>query len=169
MTQYLRIFLVSVLLCCTVSAQTNATDRLAQVVQETQLVQTPAHDATALETLQKDQTITVKKRQQAWYQIHTDNDINGWVKMLSVRFLAAPKRDSETGLGSLWNSITSGKSDSTVSSGIRGFDEQDLRNAKANKDQVVLLATYRHTKEQAQAFARQGQLISNTLAANEEQ
>jgi len=167
MKQLVIIFSIILLSIVTFAGQAKPIDRFAQVVKDTNLVKKPSSKADKVTALKKDQNITIKNRQRAWYQVITENDLSGWIKMLEVRFSGEAKREGELGVKRVWNSITSGRTDTTVSTGVRGFDEEDLKKATAAPKQVALLASFSSDKKQASTFAKQASLKANDIIVKE--
>ncbi|MBL4910811.1 MAG: hypothetical protein JKX78_12465 [Alteromonadaceae bacterium] len=119
----------------------------------------------AVMQLKIDESVVIHKRQRAWYQITTQEKPphSGWVNMLNIRFVGVSKRQGELGVAALLSSI-SNDTRATSSTGIRGFDEKDLANAKANMQQVALLDTYVVTQDSAIKFAKQGGLATKKMS-----
>lgn len=82
--------------------------------------------------------------------------------MLNVRLLAQEKREEEQGLSAVLSSMGKG-SLPTVSTGVRGFDEDDINNAQANFAQVEQLESFVVSKEAAKLFAQSGNLLSQSI------
>ena len=58
----------------------------AKVVSNSALYKLPQYKSPVITELTSDKTIHIFQRKRAWYQVKTDNDLNGWIKMLNVRF-----------------------------------------------------------------------------------
>jgi len=150
-------------------------DKAGQLVRQTNLHESAELRSDVLLVLEADKKITVKSRQRAWYLISserfseqsngkvnhksTNMPVYGWVSMLSVRFLAQAKREGELGFSAAFSSMSKG-SLPTVSTGVRGFDDNDLKNAKANFKQVEHLNAYAISEEAAIEFARTAGLLN---------
>ena len=131
-----------------------------------------AEDINALKTFAAKEKINIQKRKSAWYLVSTETvaqkgQVSGWVSMLNVRFIATAKREGEFGVGALFSSVTN-DSLPTVSTGVRGFDENDLKNAKADLKQLLLLNTYVVSTGAAARFAQQGKLQANKIKVKED-
>jgi hypothetical protein len=156
------------------------TDRNAQLVQNAKVLKQASPKGKVITILAKNEKIIVKSRERAWYFISqgemaidqagtepsvvsapNNNIVSGWVSMLSVRFLAQAKRGGETGLGSLLKSEDNDVLP-TVSTGVRGFDDSDLKKSHADFSQIKLLDKYSQSKESALSFAKKGKLVSLT-------
>jgi len=156
MKQLLSATFIMASLLAAFAIQATAINQPAQLVKDTHLLKAPKAKAEKLASMDKNQKVTIQQRQRAWYQVLTEDKSTGWLKMLEVRFLEFTKKEGQSGLKKLWNSVTAGKTDTTVSTGVRGFDEEDLKKATAAPKQVEQLASYSVDKKQAKAFAKQG-------------
>jgi len=140
----------------------------ANVIKATKLLDKPKFSSLTVATLQQNDLVLILKRHKAWYMVEPTSKQNysGWVNMLAVRFNGKPKRDGELGIGSLYNSATSNTLP-TTSTGIRGFDENDLKKSTADLKQLEILASYNISVERAADFAKQGQLQRQALVNKE--
>lgn len=130
------------------------------LVRATALKAKPFSDADTLATLPDQAKVEVLSRKFSWMLIKAEAG-TGWVKMLSVRLSApvtAPKSDEDGSLGKIFNLATTGKSGSTVTTGVRGLSEEQLKNATPNPEAFKILQGYAVNKEGAQNFAAVGQL-----------
>jgi len=148
------------------------TSRLGQVIKKTDLLKQPSYQSESAGYVAAKEKINIQKRKSAWYLISTENiaqkgQVTGWVSMLNVRFIATAKREGELGVGSLFSSAIN-DSLPTVSSGVRGFDEKDLKNAKADLKQLLLLNAYVVSTGAAARFAQQGKLQANKIKVKED-
>jgi hypothetical protein len=146
--------------------------RLAQVIKKTNVLMQPSYQSDTAGSVAAKEKINIQKRKSAWYFISTENlpktgQLFGWISMLNVRFIATAKRGGELGVGSLFSSVTN-DSLPTVSTGVRGFDENDLKNAKADLKQLLLLNTYLVSTGAAARFAQQGKLKANKIKVKED-
>ena len=134
---------------------------LAQIKQGDTVKETPVHQTAKISSpvvthLPADTPINILQRQRAWYQISQQTALNGWVKMLNVRFATSPKRAGEVGIGHVLQSVAGGRS--TESTGIRGFDAESLSNAMPDPHAVLRLDEFVITPAQQHAFIKQGKL-----------
>ncbi len=153
------------------SSQGQNAERIGQLIKQTNLLKLPEHQSDVIGSAKADKDISIKTRQRAWYYISSglvpeSEQLSGWVSMLSVRFTGSAKREGDLGINSLFSSATKG-SLPTVSTGVRGFDEADLKNAKANISQLALLDGYSVSSGIAARFAKQGKLKSNEIIIKE--
>ena len=140
------------------SHQVNET-RAAQLVKNSKLYQHADNQSAAIETILANKLVTVHHRQRAWYFVATEHKLTGWLNMLNVRFNGVAKRTGELGIASAFGSL-SNNTLPTQSTGIRGFDEEDLKKAKADFQQLSLINAFQIPPSQVEEFARQGQLMT---------
>jgi hypothetical protein len=161
----------------------NKQDKIGQLVRHTNLLKNAEAKSEVITVLKAEENITIKYRQRAWYFISPTNKLDislnnstnkqfanvplsGWVNMLNVRFLAQAKREGELGFSAAFSSMSKGTLP-TVSTGVRGFDDNDLQNSQADFNQVERLHKYKVSKESAVKFAKSVDLFSNNT--NKEQ
>ncbi len=128
----------------------------------------PYNDANLVITLVKDTQLQILSRRGAWLQVNVAAYGAGYVKLHLVRIgdSADRERSSFSGIASLWRSMTgrSGSSGLVATTGIRGLEDQDLRNARANPEALAALEAYQATDEQARVRAEQMGLAAQQVA-----
>lgn len=154
------------------TAQQSNSVRLGQVIKKVNLLKQPNYQSDITGSIAAKEKVNIQTRKSAWYFISTatspqTSDLSGWVNMLNVRFFAAAKREGDLGVESLFSSVTN-DSLPTVSTGVRGFDVDDLKKAKANLKQVALLNTYAVSAGAAARFAKQGKLKVSHIKVKED-
>jgi hypothetical protein len=133
----------------------------------TEVKDKPFLDAATLVTLPEKTQVEIVTRQGAWMQIKTREVKSGWVRMLSVR-LGSPDQKSQSS-GNLLSAIGIGSrprpaSTSTVTTGVRGFSEEDLAKATPNPAEVEKMKGYATTSAEADEFAKAGKLAAVEVA-----
>ena len=137
----------------------------AYLVRATALKAKPFADAETLATLAEQSKVEILTRQASWMQIKAEAG-TGWVKMLSVRMGnpgAPAAKSGDSGLGKIFNLATTGSSGSTVTTGVRGLSEEQLRNAQPNPEGFKTLQSFAVKREEAQKFAKSGQLKAEKM------
>ena len=113
------------------------------------LKQQPFIDAASAGAVAANQGVSVLARQGGWVRVES-NGQSGWMRMLNVRLettgpatgssAATPPRtvtrSSLTAPASLFHTGSSGK---TVTTGVKGLDETDIRNSTPDLQQVAAL------------------------------
>lgn len=129
----------------------------ARLIQDTEVREKPQIRAAVLGSVDADTEIAVRDRVGGWYQIEAV-PLAGWVQLLSVRFESSAYRPGRMGVSSLWKSVTKGHSDITVTTGVRGLGEKEIRQASINPEALRQLQTIAITPDTAREFARQAHL-----------
>jgi uncharacterized protein YraI len=131
----------------------------AYTVRATDLKAKPFSDAATLSTLPERSRVEVLARQASWMQVKT-NGSTGWVKMLSLRLRSdgTSRKAGDTGLGALFNVAETGKSGSTVTTGVRGLSEENLKTAQPNPRALEAMRQNAASKDGSIGFARAGKL-----------
>lgn len=151
-----NIFWIVLFLFCT-AAQAGEVGYLVRAID---LKAKPFIDADTVAKLPERTKVEVLQRQSSWMQIKAQGG-TGWVKMLSVRLGipgAVSKGDGGEGLGNVFNLATTGKSGSTVTTGVRGLSEENLKNPTPNPEAYKTMQAYAANKAGAQSFAQAGAL-----------
>ena len=133
----------------------------------TEVKDKPFLDASTLLNLPEKTIVEIVTRQGAWMQIKTADAKQGWVRMLSVR-LGKPDQKAQSG-GNLLSALGIGSrprpaTTSRVTTGVRGFSEEDLANAKPDAGELEQMKSYAVTSEEATKRAASGKLSARTVA-----
>ncbi len=112
----------------------------------------PRTDAATLTSLPSGTTGDALARQGAWVQIRSGS-ATGWLYSFNVRFGAAPS--SGDGAGSVLGRVFGPRQRVNVTStiGIRGLDEEDLKQARFDNSQLHQLDSFAATRDQAESHA----------------
>ena len=149
-----------------VKAEVKTEVRTGTLVFKSHVFEEPKLQSKSIKILNANEAIKVHRRQRAWYNISSNDELLGWVKMLNIRFAGVMRRESEIGVLSLLSSTRSSNLP-TVSTGVRGFDEEDLKKAKANIKQIEILNSYVVQPENLLDFIREGRLFTNNIIVKE--
>ncbi len=127
----------------------------------------PFFDATTVATLPEKTVVEILLRQGGWMQIKSTDGKQGWIRLLSVA-LGSPDKKPQTS-GNMLSALSLGSrpapsTNSTVTTGVRGFSEEDLAKAKPNPAEVEKMKSFAATKEEARALADSGKLWVKQVA-----
>jgi hypothetical protein len=130
-------------------------------LRDTELRPRPFLDTKPSATLAPKTPVEVLTRQGGWMEIRsTEGTQRGWVRMLNVR-LGDPNRRpaggnilSAIGIGSRARPQTT----ATVTTGVRGFSEEDLKNAKPDPEEVRRLEGFAAEPAALPQFVAEGKL-----------
>jgi len=135
----------------------------AYTIRATELKVKPYGDAEVLRSLPARTKVEVLKRQSSWTQVKAGTT-SGWVKMLSLQLEAsATGRRSDNGLSALFNVATTGRGGSTVTTGVRGLSEEQLKNAQPDPQALRAAKKYAASRAEAKRFADEGKLQSHDV------
>ncbi|MDD5057896.1 MAG: SH3 domain-containing protein [Sideroxydans sp.] len=144
-------------------AQTVWAGGFAYTIRPTELKAKPFSDAETLASLPSQSKVEVLKRQASWTQVKSAT-FTGWVKMLSLQLESnAQNKRGDNGLRSLFNVASTGRSGSTVTTGVRGLSEEQLKNAQPDLQALQAAKRYAVSSKDAQRFAAQGKLHAQSV------
>lgn len=116
----------------------------------------PRTDAAAVANFAKGASGEALARQGAWVQVRTAT-ATGWLYSFNVRFGAAPASATEgSGAGSVLGRVFAPrqKVNVTATIGIRGLDEEDLKQARFDGGQLQALDGFAASREQGETHAQ---------------
>lgn len=122
----------------------------------------PFSDAKTLATLGVGEKVNIFSKDGGWLNIKSAKG-NGWVRMLSIRKGDAKKEKS---LADSFKGLASGRSGTgkvVATTGIRGLNEEELKSAKFDANELNLAESYTTSRVDAQNFAYKGNLKPRSL------
>jgi hypothetical protein len=134
----------------------------AYTIRPAELKAKPYTDAQTLTTLPPQTRVEVLARQASWTQVKSTS-FSGWVKMLSLQLESNVQKRGDNGLSALFNVASTGRSSSTVTTGIRGLSEEQLKNTKPNPQALQAAKRYAVSREAAQQYAAEGKLHAQSV------
>jgi hypothetical protein len=120
-------------------------------VRQTEVKKEAFSDAQTVGTLAEKAQVKALARQGGWMRIESGS-VSGWVRMLSIRMSSSQQGD-DSGLKSLFNVARTGSSGTSVATGVRGLDKEQIQNAKPNPEELKKLTGFAATKNDAEKFA----------------
>jgi hypothetical protein len=135
----------------------------ANTIRTTELKAKPFTDAQTLTVLPTRSRVEVLTRQASWTEVKSANQ-TGWVKMLSLQLeTSGQSKRGDNGLSALFNVASTGRSGSTVTTGIRGLSEEQLKNTKPNPQALQAAKRYAVSSEEARRYAAEGKLNAQSV------
>lgn len=141
------------------------------VIRAGELMAQPFIDAAKSGPVAPNQPITILERRGAWAKVETGGR-SGWIRLLNVRLEPRPA-SAVTGQGSGGPSSASitnptsllrtGSTRRTVTTGVKGMDEEDIRNASPDPVQLLRLGTLGVDAATARAHAQKSNLKETAL------
>lgn len=131
------------------------------------LMAQPSSGSSAVGKMTKGMTVDIVAKQGGWLQVKAGKS-QGWVRLLSVRAGgSATGSDGLAGMAGVAGAVTQ-KSDPTrvvAVAGVRGLNEEDLKGAKFNAEELARVEAYGVTSAQAKTFAEKSGLNPQKVAA----
>lgn len=129
------------------------------VLRNERLYSQPSSRAAVAATIPKGASVDILSKQGGWLRVSAGRT-TGWIRLLSVR--AGAGGGSGSGVGDVFGAATRRSDPSRVVAvaGLRGLNDEDLKLAKFNPDELARLDAWEVTTSQARSFARQGGLVA---------
>jgi len=135
------------------------------VARNTELKDKPFLDAKTTAKLAAGSPVDIINRQGAWIQLKTREGQTGWAKLLNIRSSNTSQGVSILGAVTKVASIAkTGSSGNTVTTGVKGLSEEQIRNAKANPEEVERMYEYSVSETDARKYASQNKLVAQKIA-----
>lgn len=122
----------------------------------------PFSDAKTIAMLAAGDKVTILRKEGGWLNVKAAKG-SGWVRMLSIR--KGELRSAASLAGNL-KGLSSGRSGTgtvVATTGIRGLNEEELKAAKFDAEQLSLAESSLTTRADAQKFADQAKLKSRSV------
>lgn len=134
----------------------------ATLIKNESLREKPFIDGKIVIPLKQGQNIDIQKREGSWYFVVSQTK-KGWVPMLSIR-KTKPFQNTSKGTVVAVNTGRASSGGSVVNTtGIRGFQAQDLKSATFNDSAITAVEKFRVKQEDALVFATQGNLSIHNI------
>ncbi|HVN95578.1 MAG TPA: SH3 domain-containing protein [Syntrophorhabdaceae bacterium] len=147
---------------CVLAAASVFAAETGTLLKKESLLSEPFRDAKIIGSLNTGDSVEIVKKQEGWFQVKSGKG-TGWVRMLSVRLGEARKGTTDTtGLLGL-ASGRAGTGHVVATTGIRGLNEEDLKAAKYNEQELKKMESFEITQAEARSFAAQGKLVARKV------
>ncbi|ODU36682.1 MAG: hypothetical protein ABS92_15085 [Thiobacillus sp. SCN 63-374] len=129
------------------------------VLRNDKLYSQPSATSTATGNVAKGASVNILAKQGGWLRV-SSGKTTGWIRLLSVR--AGAGGIGGAGLGDVVGAATTRSDPSRVVAvaGLRGLNDEDLKQAKFNGDELARLDNWEATTAQARSFAGQSGLAA---------
>lgn len=152
----------SALVLCVAAASALAAP--GTVLRNDKLYSQPSASSKVAASVPKGASVNVLSKQGGWLRV-TSGKSTGWIRLLSVR--AGAGGLGGAGLGDVVGAATTRSDPSRVVAvaGLRGLNDEDLKQAKFNGEELARLNTWQATPAQARSFAAESGLTTANVAA----
>lgn len=152
--------LALMLVACVAQAEPALTNRATDVLAQ------PQSDAGKLASLSENDKVEIVRRSGAWSEVKIAGGKTGWVRMMHLKPVnAAANAGGGAGnpVAALANLMNSGRTSNsaTVTTGVKGLQEEDLQRARANPDEFRKMQKYTASKDVGASFARTSRLAAS--------
>lgn len=133
------------------------------VLRNEKLYSQPRASAGVTASVPKGARVDILTKQGGWLRVKAGN-ATGWIRLLSVR--AGAGGLGGAGVGDVVGAATTRSDPSRVVAvaGLRGLNDEDLKQAKFNADELARLDALDVSTAQARSFARQSGLVAVKVA-----
>ncbi|MDR4492836.1 MAG: SH3 domain-containing protein [Nitrospirales bacterium] len=134
-------------------------------VRSCEVMSDPFKDARVVASLKEGEALDILKRKGGWLQVSAKGK-TGWVRMLYIRRGASGEKALAVKEASGMLGLATGRAGSgnvVAATGVRGLDEEELKEAEFNEKELQKLKTYLTSKKDAQHFAKQAELNIQTV------
>lgn len=148
---------VAAMLLCMASASALAAS--GTVLRSEKIYSQPSSGSKVTANVAKGATVNILAKQGGWLRVSAGK-ATGWMRLLSVR--AGAGGLSSSGVGDVLGAATTRSDPSRVVAvaGLRGLNDEELKQAKFNADELARLNTWNVTETQARSFASQSGLVA---------
>jgi hypothetical protein len=157
-------FLISAVALALSSISALAVAAPGTVLRNDRLYTQPSATSSVAGNVAKGASVNILAKQGGWLRV-TAGKSTGWIRLLSVR--AGAGGLGGAGLGDVVGAATTKSDPSRVVAvaGLRGLNDEDLKQAKFNADELARLDAWGATATQARSFAGQSGLAAVNVPA----
>jgi hypothetical protein len=118
----------------------------------------PAGGAAVVGKLAKGDKLEILAEQRAWSQVKAGNATGWTLSFYVMKGEPAPERRMGRRLGELFSLGTERRAETSATIGIRGLDEEQLKSAQYNEQELKRMEALAVPRAEGDAFAKRGQL-----------
>jgi hypothetical protein len=157
-----RAFLILILAACPAMA---APQESALIIRAGDLMAQPFIDAAKVAPVSANQSAVILERRGGWVKVQI-NDKVGWLRTLNLRLAPGAGATAGRPSTSLLRSaglLRTGSSGKTVTTGVKGLDDENIRNAAIDPEQLAKLDALAVPESAARDVAARKKLVENKL------
>ena len=129
------------------------------VLRNDRLFSQPSSSSGVTATVSKGASVNILSKQGGWLRV-TAGRSTGWIRLLSVR--AGAGSSGGSGVGDVFGAATTRSDPSRVVAvaGLRGLNDEDLKQAKFNPEELARMDAWEVSTSQTKSFASQSGLAA---------
>jgi hypothetical protein len=160
----MKILLIPAGLLVLCAAGSSAFAAPGTVLRNDKLYSQPSATSRVAASVPKGASVEILAKQGGWLRVSSGKS-TGWIRLLSVR--AGAGGLGGTGLGDVVGAATTRSDPSRVVAvaGLRGLNDEDLKQARFNGEELSKLNVWQATPAQARSFAAESGLTTANVAA----
>ena len=152
----------AIVLCLLFGMQTARAAESGTLLKTDELKAEPFRDAKTVKNLASGEKVDIVSKEGGWLKVKAGKD-SGWVRMLSVR-----KGDAKAGASNASGllALSSGRAGTgkvVATTGVRGLNEEELKAASFNANELKLAESYAVNRSDAKLFATKGKLVARSF------
>lgn len=132
----------------------------ALVIRAGDLMAQPFIDAAKVAPVKPDQPVVIIERRGGWVNVRADGK-TGWLRTLNLRLAAGTSDIARSSRGA--SLLRTGSSGRTVTTGVKGLDEESIRNAPIDRAQLAALDALAVPDSAARDAAARKRLVESKL------
>ena len=150
-----RTFLILMLAASSVPPAMAAPQESAVVIRAGDLMAQPFIDAAKVGPVTADQPVTIVERRGGWVSVQA-NGKTGWLRALNLRLAPGTSDIARASRGA--SILRTGSSGRTITTGVKGLDDESIRNASVDPQQLANLTALASTQASARDAAARKRL-----------
>ncbi len=135
------------------------------IIRSSDLMDEPYRDAVSLVELEVGSPVEIIKRKGGWLKVESAGK-TGWVRMSKIRKGKVATKPTAGGEAKGVLNLASGRSGTgnvVSATGVRGLNEEELKEAKFSASEVEKLESFSVSEQKATRFAQAGKLVAREL------
>lgn len=156
---------VLMMVCISLSPLKGKASDQGVVLRSCQMLSDHFKDAQVVASLNEGDTVEILNRKGGWLEV-SGRGYTGWVRMLSIRRGAPGAQASAAAEATGVLGMASGRAGSgniVAATGVRGLDEEELKEAEFNEKELEALKSYGSSPQDARHFADEAGLAKQTV------
>ncbi len=134
----------------------------ALVIRAGDLMAQPFIDAAKVGPVTANQAVVIIARRGGWVNVQA-NGKTGWLRTLNLRMAPGTSTVAARPPNKSASLLRTGSTGQTVTTGVKGLDEENIRNASIDREQLATLGTLAVPASDARAIAARKKLVESKL------